>query len=140
MGNIAARLAAAFNRSTLLVNPSQPDAEVVQTYYGTEPTNHYSKIVHSVNVDGKGYTFPYDDVGPAGGVNQSGSVRDGSPVILTVVLGGTETYIGRISKTGEDDPQMTIGGRDELGLAKSTDSEVLRKSYSLSKMVVSSKL
>jgi len=88
MGNITARLTAALNRSTLLINSQQPDAEVASTYYQTAPTNHYSRIVHAANTDDKGYAFPYDDVGPSGGQDQSGSVSDGSPALLTVNVGG----------------------------------------------------
>jgi Beta-1,3-glucanase len=89
MGAITARLAAAFNRSTLLMNSQQPNKEVESSYYQTAPTNHYSRIVHAVNTDGRGYAFPYDDVGPSDGQDQSGAVSDGSPVLLTVNLGGT---------------------------------------------------
>ena len=36
---------------------------------------HYARIVHAANVDGLGYTFPYDDVTPDGGklsIDQAG--------------------------------------------------------------------
>jgi hypothetical protein len=115
MGNIGARLAAAFNRSTLLIDSVQPDDEIIGSvstflpnfnqnpthnstlmlpahvcaksitdsslpqYYATSPTNHYARIVHAANLDGRGYAFPYDDVGPSGGADQSGSIADGSP-------------------------------------------------------------
>lgn len=83
---IIPRLAAAFNRSTLLATdqvPAQPS-----TFYKTPITNHYSRIVHSANADGKGYAFPYDDVQPDGGVDQSGKVESGNPVLWTVAVGG----------------------------------------------------
>ncbi|KAK7737754.1 hypothetical protein SLS53_006374 [Cytospora paraplurivora] len=86
--NIAARLAAAFNRSTLLIDSVQPDDEVVSTYYTNSITNHYSRILHATNLDGKGYAFPYDDVGPSDGTDQSGSLYDSSPKLLTVTVGG----------------------------------------------------
>lgn len=88
MANIAARLAAAFNRSTLLVNSSQPDGEQVSTYYADPVTNHYARIVHAANSDRKGYAFPYDDVGPSDGADQSGSLFDPNPALLTVTVGG----------------------------------------------------
>lgn len=88
MANIAARLAAAFNRSTLLVNSNQPDQEVVSTYYADPVTNHYARIVHQANTDRKGYAFPYDDVGPSDGADQSGSLFDPNPKLLTVTVGG----------------------------------------------------
>ncbi|ROW17592.1 hypothetical protein VPNG_00566 [Cytospora leucostoma] len=86
--NIAARLAAAFNRSTLLIDSLQPDNEVVSTYYANSVTNHYSRILHATNLDGKGYAFPYDDVGPSDGADQSGSLFDSNPKLLTVTVGG----------------------------------------------------
>ncbi|KAG6364558.1 hypothetical protein INS49_006160 [Diaporthe citri] len=88
MANIAARLAAAFNRSTLLVNSNQPDGEQVSTYYADPVTNHYARIVHAANSDRKGYAFPYDDVGPSEGADQSGSLFDPNPKLLTVTVGG----------------------------------------------------
>lgn len=88
MANLAARLAAAFNRSTLLVNSNQPDGEVVSTYYADPVTNHYARILHATNSDGKGYAFPYDDVGPSDGADQSGSLFDPNPQLLTVTVGG----------------------------------------------------
>lgn len=88
MGAIGARLAAAFNRSTLLIDADQPDGEVVSNYYSTSPTNHYARILHATNLDGRGYAFPYDDVGPSNGADQSGSVSDGSPQLWTVTVGG----------------------------------------------------
>lgn len=88
--NIGARLAAAFNRSTILIDSLQPDDENVSTYYTNSPTNHYARIVHAANLDGRGYAFPYDDVGPAGGADQSGSLSDGSPNLLTVGVGGMD--------------------------------------------------
>lgn len=87
MANIGARLAAAFNRSTLLVDSVQPDDETVAEYYAAPVTNHYSRICHETETDGRGYAFPYDDVGPAGGSDQSGSLFDPNPSLLTVNVG-----------------------------------------------------
>ncbi|KAI3393680.1 hypothetical protein diail_3817 [Diaporthe ilicicola] len=91
MGNIAARLAAAFNRSTLLINNVQPDNEDVSTFYTDPITNHYSRIVHATNTDGRGYAFPYDDVAPSNGPDQSGSLFDSNPQLLTVTVGGLDS-------------------------------------------------
>lgn len=88
MGNVVARVAAAFNRSTLLLDADQPDGEQPSTYYTNAVTNHYARIVHSANTDGRGYAFPYDDVGPDGGADQTGSVSDGAPQLFTVAVGG----------------------------------------------------
>ncbi|OJD35725.1 glucanase b [Diplodia corticola] len=87
---IIPRLAAAFNRSTLLVDTTTP-ATSVDEYYTDSITNHYSRIVHEANTDKRGYSFPYDDVAPDNGVDQSGSVFDGAPQVLTVYIGGSST-------------------------------------------------
>lgn len=58
MGAIGARLAAAFNRSTLLIDAVQPDNEVVADYYQNSTTNHYARLLHATYLDGKGYAFP----------------------------------------------------------------------------------
>ncbi|RYC55524.1 hypothetical protein CHU98_g10679 [Xylaria longipes] len=83
---IIPRLAAAFVRSAVLEaddHPSHP-----RTFYRRDPTNHYSRIVHDVNLDGKGYAFAYDDVQPDDGDDQSGKVNAGDPVLFTVTVGG----------------------------------------------------
>jgi hypothetical protein len=85
---IIARLSAAFNRSTLLSTDTFPETAGPSTFYKNPVTNHYSRIVHSVNVDGRGYAFPYDDVVADGGVDQSGSVFSGNPKLVTVAVGG----------------------------------------------------
>jgi hypothetical protein len=84
---ILPRLAAAFNRSTLLIDADQPDGENPDDYYANATTNHYARIVHATAQDHRGYAFPYDDVAPTGGADQSGAVSSGSPSLLTVTLG-----------------------------------------------------
>jgi len=84
---ILPRLAAAFNRSTLLTASIQPDGASPAGYYSGAVTNHYARIVHSTSLDGRGYAFPYDDVAPTGGADQSGSVSSVSPAQLSVTLG-----------------------------------------------------
>jgi hypothetical protein len=84
---IVPRLAAAFNRSTLLIDSDQPDGENPADYYTSSPTNHYARIVHATTLDGLGYAFPFDDVAPDGGVNQSGPVVSASPASMTVTVG-----------------------------------------------------
>ncbi|TQV92316.1 hypothetical protein V2A60_007007 [Cordyceps javanica] len=85
--NIGARLAAAFNRSTLLANSNQPEGEDVAKYYQEDPTNHYARICHATSVEGRGYAFPYDDVGSSHGVDQSGFLNDPKPKTLTIGVG-----------------------------------------------------
>jgi len=86
--NIGARLSTAINRSTLLTDPDQPDAETVSSYYQNSVTNHFARIVHAANLDGKGYCFPYDDVGGANEEDQSGRLTDPSPSNLLITVGG----------------------------------------------------
>ncbi len=84
---IVPRLAAALNRSTLVSDSNQPDGESPANYYTAPVTNHYARIVHAASLDGRGYAFPYDDVSPTGGADQSGSVSSASPAQLTVTVG-----------------------------------------------------
>lgn len=84
---IIPRLAAAFNRSTLLIDSNQPDGENPAHYYADAVTNHYARIVHATTKDGRGYSFPYDDVAPNGGTDQSGKVNSGNPAKLSITLG-----------------------------------------------------
>ncbi|KAJ5175140.1 uncharacterized protein N7482_001017 [Penicillium canariense] len=99
---ITARLAAAFNRSTLLIDTTQPNGEEVANYYQNAVTNHYSRICHATTLDNRGYAFPYDDVAPTSGADQSGSVYDSSPQLLTVTVGGSSTNATKISTTQGD--------------------------------------
>lgn len=87
MLTIVPRLAAAFNRSTLLIDSNQPDGENPADYYQNAITNHYARIVHSTLGAGGGYTFPYDDVTPDGGASQAGAISSGSPSELAVTVG-----------------------------------------------------
>ena len=87
LGAITARLSAGFDRSTLLINEVQPSGSA-SSYYQNAITNHYARIVHAANLDGLGYAFPYDDVTPTGGQNQSGALQSGNPQLLTVAVGG----------------------------------------------------
>ncbi|KAI0397827.1 glycoside hydrolase family 64 protein [Xylariaceae sp. FL0594] len=83
---IIPRLAAAFARSSLLEVDDHPSFP--ETFYKREPTNHYARLVHQCNLDGKGYAFAYDDVQPDGGEDQSGKVNAGDPTLFTVTVGG----------------------------------------------------
>ncbi|KFA52775.1 hypothetical protein S40293_01005 [Stachybotrys chartarum IBT 40293] len=87
MLNIGARLAAALNRSTLLDNKEQPEGECVENYYCGGTTNHYSRVCHETSIEGRGYAFPYDDVGSCKGTDQSGFVNDPQPKVLTISVG-----------------------------------------------------
>jgi hypothetical protein len=85
---VVPRLCAAFQRATLLLNGGdlQPGLDP-SFYYSASPNNFYSHLVHELELDGKGYAFPYDDVGPAG-ADQSGVIASQTPRLLTLTVGG----------------------------------------------------
>ncbi|KAM0257693.1 hypothetical protein ACHAQJ_004258 [Trichoderma viride] len=85
---VVPRLCAAFVRSTLLIAGGNIQPGVSNSeYYTVSPTNHYSRLVHQFEVDGRGYAFPYDDVNPDGNENASGELSSGAPGVLTVYVG-----------------------------------------------------
>ena len=90
---VVPRLCAAFSRSTLLIDggaiqPSVPS----RRYYPQGPANHYSRIVHQYQLDGKGYAFPYDDVSPEKDRDEvAGVVAGRNPRLLQVFVGGRGT-------------------------------------------------
>lgn len=79
-----ARLAAAFNRSTVHNHPDQPNGAPVADFYAHDITNHYARAVHDNSPIG--YAFPYDDVTPDGVPDQSGVAFDGNPTRLTLTV------------------------------------------------------
>lgn len=85
-GPLTARISAASNRSTLLNNHFQPNNEHVADFYIESITNHYAKLVHITNIDGRGYAFPCDDVPAPNDVDQSGFVRR-RPQAFTISIG-----------------------------------------------------
>ena len=139
LGPLVARISAAFNRSTLLTDTDQPDGENPANFYKNAITNHYARIVHAANLDGRGYAFPYDDVTPAGGVDQSGFVSSGSPTVLTVAVGGgtatgtTSTPTGSASATAAASATATTGGGSGSGgSGGSAYSHIAASSYNSS--------
>ena len=79
-GPISRTLCAGFNRSTLLVNPNQPDPNDSR-FYQDAVTNHYSRAIHAQMADGKAYGFAFDDVG-----NHEALVHDGNPQQASLIL------------------------------------------------------
>lgn len=82
---LLARIAAGFNRSTMLSHPDQPNGATAADYYRDPATNHWSRIVHANSPIG--YAFPYDDVRPDGQPDVSGAAHDGNPRRFTVSVG-----------------------------------------------------
>ncbi|EPS36474.1 hypothetical protein H072_9991 [Dactylellina haptotyla CBS 200.50] len=85
---IIPRLNAEFNRSVLLSCDCEVPSRKRGEYYRHDVTNHYARLVHDANVDGRGYAHPYDDVAASGGEDHSGFVNDGAPQKLAVIVGG----------------------------------------------------
>ncbi|NJP51816.1 sugar hydrolase [Streptomyces sp. SBST2-5] len=79
-GPISRTLCAGFNRTTLLVNPDQPDPDA-GAFYKDGVTNHYARVVHAHMADGKAYAFAFDDVG-----NHESLVHDGNPQEARITL------------------------------------------------------
>lgn len=79
-GPISRTLCAGFNRSTLLVNPSQPDTSAAN-FYQDAVTNHYARALHDRMADGRAYAFAFDDVG-----NHESLVNDGDPQQAYITL------------------------------------------------------
>jgi hypothetical protein len=61
-GPIARTVCAALHRSTLATIHTQPSYDA-STFYRTTVTDHYSRILHRFEADGKAYGFAFDDVG-----------------------------------------------------------------------------
>jgi hypothetical protein len=90
---VVPRLCAAFVRSTLLLEGGDTQPALNQSsYYTVNPTNHYSRIVHSYEVDGRGYAFPYDDVNPDGNEDASGVVSSNNVQSLTIYVGAPPAH------------------------------------------------
>ena len=128
LGPLVARICAAFNRSTLLTDTAQPDGENPADYYQNAITNHYARIVHAANLDGRGYAFPYDDVTPNNGANQSGVVFDGSPALWTIAVGGGTATAGS-GPTSSASPTATAIATGGGGAAVSAYSTIQASSY-----------
>ncbi|MFI6832720.1 glycoside hydrolase family 64 protein [Kribbella sp. NPDC050241] len=79
-GPISRTLCAGYNRSTLLVNPNQPDPNN-SGFYLDSVTNQYARNIHAQMVDGKAYGFAFDDVG-----NHEALVHDGDPRQASLIL------------------------------------------------------
>ena len=86
---IVPRLCAGLVRSTLLLDGGSTQPSLGQaSYYTVSPTNHYSRIIHKYEVDGKGYAFSYDDVNPDNDEDASGVVSSDNVHLLTIHVGG----------------------------------------------------
>ncbi|MFF1479269.1 glycoside hydrolase family 64 protein [Streptomyces sp. NPDC058301] len=72
-GPISRTLCAGYNRSTLLVDPNQPDTGSA-AFYQDAVTNQYAREIHARMADGRAYAFAFDDVG-----NHESLVNDGDP-------------------------------------------------------------
>lgn len=92
------RLCAAYNRATFFLTGGniQPNLGPEDYYRSPRagpnvggPKNWYSKFVHDIEAEGRGYAFAYDDVAPSYEVDQSGLVASTTPRLLRIIVGGT---------------------------------------------------
>ncbi|KAL6695557.1 glycoside hydrolase family 64 protein [Trichoderma pleuroticola] len=91
---VVPRLCAGFVRSTLLLQGGHVQPSLGSHYhYMVSPTNHYSRLVHELQLDGRGYAFSYDDVNPNGHEDASGTVAAGDPSLLTIYVGSPPTDV-----------------------------------------------
>lgn len=81
-------LCAAFVRSALLVDGGNQQPGPDTGYYTVDPTQHYSRIIHETEVDGKGYAFSYDDVNPTNSDDAAGLINSPNPSTLVFYIGG----------------------------------------------------
>jgi hypothetical protein len=90
------RFCAAIHRGTLLLpgGAIQPDLSISEYYPGDAPHNKYARIVHEVQVDHMGYTFPYDDVKPDFNSEVSGTISGKNPSVVRIFVGGRELGSG----------------------------------------------
>ena len=79
-GPVAAILAAAFNRSTLLDAAAQPATDPAGFYAGSV-TNHYAQAMHANSKDAKAYGFAFDDV-----AGFASYIQDEAPSAVNVTL------------------------------------------------------
>lgn len=93
------RFCAAFHRGTLLLpgGAIQPNLSISKYYPGDVPHNKYARIVHEVQTDHMGYTFPYDDVKPNFNSEVSGSISGDHPSALRIYVGGRDLGVGQQS-------------------------------------------
>jgi hypothetical protein len=90
------RFCAAIHRGTLLLpgGAIQPNLSISKYYPGDAPHNKYARIVHEVQVDHTGYTFPYDDVKPDFNSEVSGTISGKNPNVLRIHVGGRDLGSG----------------------------------------------
>jgi hypothetical protein len=86
------RFCAAFHRATLLLpgGAIQPNLSISKYYPGDTPHNKYARIVHEVQMDHMGYTFPYDDVKPDFNSEVSGTISGENPSAFRIYVGGRD--------------------------------------------------
>lgn len=126
-GNVGARLAAAFNRSTLLINPNQPAGEVISTFYKSNAvTNHYSRVVHENSPGGRGYAFPYDDVSRTEEENVAGTVAAGDPKVFVVAVGGGKVNFAALGTAGVSSAVTATGGAEKGEKRVATEDRGMR--------------
>ena len=111
IGAIARTIASALNRSTMHVNPNQPDATGA-AFYQNVPTNYYAKFIHQQMVNGRAYAYAFDDVG-----QHESLVHDAHPQAAFLQL---DPFTGAAEELGDD--SSVIGYGDGYTLRASVSS------------------
>ena len=140
---VVPRLCAAFHRTSLLINGGNVQPSLNSSFYYTgTPTNWYSKVVHTFEIDSKGYAFSYDDVTPSGGTDQSGLLANPNPQLLAITVGGplsgTTTSPIASPPAASPGPASVKSGSTSITSSSSSTTAVATTSTSPSTNVVSS--
>jgi hypothetical protein len=129
------RFCAAIHRGTLLLpgGAIQPNLSISKYYPGDAPHNKYARIVHEVQVDHTGYTFPYDDVKPDFNSEVSGTISGKNPSKLRIFVGGRDLGSGpQSSASFSSSTSSTSSSRSPSSTTSSPSSSTSSASISIS--------
>ncbi|KAI3326516.1 hypothetical protein HD806DRAFT_551566 [Xylariaceae sp. AK1471] len=79
-------LCAAFVRSTIHLDGTQPSDFPTYQFYKNNVTHHYARLVHENLIEDMGYAFSYDDVTPDANINSAGLVSGKKPTHLDIFI------------------------------------------------------
>ncbi|KAM0718233.1 hypothetical protein Q7P37_006565 [Cladosporium fusiforme] len=142
---IGGRLCAAFHRATLLLpgGAIQPNQSIDMYYPLDFPHNKYARIVHEVQLDHNGYTFPYDDVKPNDWSEVSGTISGDDPSALRIYVGGRDfggSSQGSSSADSSDEYSKSVQSASSASNFDSSQSSVASKASTTKSEPSSSRL
>ncbi|KAI1288561.1 hypothetical protein F5Y03DRAFT_404756 [Xylaria venustula] len=79
-------LCAAFVRSIIHLDGTQPSDFPTYQFYKNNVTNHYARLVHENLIEDMGYAFSYDDVTPDANINSAGLISGKRPTHLNIFI------------------------------------------------------